>query len=120
MTYNEGTILLKNCPQCGSGDVGWDNISVRPYCKECHHWGKFNRGSARDAIESWNNESKPVEKKEDTRLLYEIKILSAGIESLIDVYVSRLEEEGSPYLLGKLTTYEIIQARLKEILLDTK
>lgn len=51
--------LLKHCPNCGSGDVRWDEVSVRPYCAECKTWGRVNHsGKAADAIESWNARSK--------------------------------------------------------------
>ena len=46
--------LVRLCPNCGSGDVQWCNISVRPYCAECHTWGAVNFGSADDAIKAWN------------------------------------------------------------------
>jgi hypothetical protein len=45
---------LEPCWRCGSGDLGWDDISVRPYCKDCNTWGIDNFGSVRDAIDSWN------------------------------------------------------------------
>lgn len=43
------------CPACGSGDVTFCNISVRPYCNECKHWGRVNFGSVADAIRDWND-----------------------------------------------------------------
>ena len=46
---------IKNCPHCGSGDVHVCNISVRPYCDECGHWGAVNFGSIQDAVERWND-----------------------------------------------------------------
>lgn len=46
---------LKNCPQCGSGDVRFDEISVRPYCLECKYWPPVNFGTKSDAIKKWNN-----------------------------------------------------------------
>lgn len=46
--------LIKICPQCGSGDVRFDEISVRPYCNDCHYWAPVNFGTAQDAIKKWN------------------------------------------------------------------
>ncbi len=47
---------LNNCPRCGSGDVRWCGISVRPYCNECGHWGMAHHGNAEQAIERWNKQ----------------------------------------------------------------
>ena len=47
--------LIRHCPECGSGDVRWCAISVRPYCSDCHHWGPINYGTAVDAIMQWNS-----------------------------------------------------------------
>lgn len=30
------------CPQCGSGDMQWENISNRHYCRDCHYWEPVN------------------------------------------------------------------------------
>ena len=49
------TDFIKQCPKCGSGDVHFCNISIRPYCAECNHWGRVNFGSREDAIEEWND-----------------------------------------------------------------
>lgn len=46
--------LIRLCPECGSGDVRWCSISVRPYCADCHTWGSVNFGAASDAIKAWN------------------------------------------------------------------
>lgn len=46
--------LTKLCPECGSGDVRWCSVSVRPYCNECRHWGPINFGSEQDAVDAWN------------------------------------------------------------------
>lgn len=46
--------LVRWCPDCGSGDVRWCNISVRPYCAECGTWGSVNLGTADDAAQAWN------------------------------------------------------------------
>jgi hypothetical protein len=32
--------------------MGFDNISVRPYCKECKWWHPVNLGSKEDALQS--------------------------------------------------------------------
>ena len=50
---------LPCCPQCGSGDVRWCDISVRPYCKDCGHWGAVNHGTKEDAVAAWEREAKP-------------------------------------------------------------
>lgn len=42
------------CPSCGSGDVRFCHISVRPYCAECNTWGAVNYGTAEDSIKAWN------------------------------------------------------------------
>lgn len=43
------------CPECGSGDVRFDNISVRPYCADCSHWGAVNMtGTSKDSVKAWN------------------------------------------------------------------
>jgi uncharacterized protein (DUF983 family) len=47
--------LIRHCPECGSGDVRWCTISVRPYCNDCDTWGPINYGSAMDAIMPWNS-----------------------------------------------------------------
>lgn len=46
--------LIEICPECGSGDVRWCNVSVRPYCNDCKTWGPFNYGSADKAADDWN------------------------------------------------------------------
>ena len=45
---------LDACPACGSNDISWCNISVRPYCNECGHWGRVNYGGPLDAVKAWN------------------------------------------------------------------
>lgn len=46
------------CPECGSGDVRFDHISVRPYCNECKYWGAVNMtGTSKDATRAWNVEA---------------------------------------------------------------
>lgn len=47
--------LKRECPECGSGDVGWCNISLRAYCNECGFWNVVNHGNMSDGIMSWNN-----------------------------------------------------------------
>lgn len=47
--------LIKVCPRCGSGDVRMCNISIRPYCNECHYWAPVNYGNEQHAIIEWNN-----------------------------------------------------------------
>jgi hypothetical protein len=47
---------LNVCPCCSSGDVRWCNISVRPYCNECKHWGRAHFGTAEEAIKRWNSQ----------------------------------------------------------------
>lgn len=46
--------LMAECPRCGSGDIDWCPISVRPYCAECSHWGAVNHGHPEDAVREWN------------------------------------------------------------------
>lgn len=53
--------LIQKCPNCGSGDVEFCHISVRPYCRECNHWGAVNFGTKGDAIREWNDELKRSE-----------------------------------------------------------
>jgi len=48
---------LANCPECEGGDVWFCEISVRPYCGDCHHWAPVNYGTKADAIVLWNNAS---------------------------------------------------------------
>jgi len=45
---------LEPCSECGSSDLAWCGISVRPYCRECGHWGRVNYGSPEEAIKNWN------------------------------------------------------------------
>lgn len=52
--------LIKECPECGSGDVRFCTISVRPYCNECKYWAPVNFGTAEEAIERWNKRLKPT------------------------------------------------------------
>ena len=47
--------LIKTCPECGSGDVDFCQISVRPHCNECGYWSPINHGSKQDAIKLWND-----------------------------------------------------------------
>jgi len=55
MASNIITEQPKECPRCGSYDVRLCNISVRPYCGECKHWGSLNlNGTMEDAIKEWN------------------------------------------------------------------
>jgi len=46
--------LIRMCYECGSGDVRWCSISVRPYCAECDTWGPVNYGSAAESVATWN------------------------------------------------------------------
>ncbi len=46
--------LIQLCPHCGSGDVRWCGISVRPYCAECQYWAPVNFGPASEAVQKWN------------------------------------------------------------------
>lgn len=48
------TELIRICPRCGSGDIMWCNISVRPFCDECKYWGAINYGPVQEAVDSWN------------------------------------------------------------------
>jgi uncharacterized protein (DUF983 family) len=48
--------LVRLCPHCGSGDVQWCQISVRPYCADCGLWGAVNFGTADDAVRAWNDQ----------------------------------------------------------------
>lgn len=50
------TALICRCPQCGSGDVKFCNISVRPYCNECKYWAPMHFGTKADAITRWNKQ----------------------------------------------------------------
>lgn len=45
---------LEPCSECGSSDLAWCAISVRPYCRECNHWGRVNFGLPKEAIKEWN------------------------------------------------------------------
>jgi len=49
---------LKPCPCCGSGDIGFCNISIRPYCNECNHWGPAHFGTKFDAVDRWNKKKR--------------------------------------------------------------
>ncbi len=64
---------LDYCPKCGSGDVNFCGISVRPYCNECGHWGRVNYGTQQDAIDNWNEASaksqQPDPRDEQIRVL---------------------------------------------------
>ena len=56
--------LIQICPQCGSGDVRWENISKRPYCNDCGHWGKVNHDQTIEAgVQSWNEEVRKAGKE---------------------------------------------------------
>ena len=46
---------LRNCPNCGSGDVLFCEISVRPHCNDCKHWAPVNHGTKQEAVDKWNN-----------------------------------------------------------------
>ncbi len=58
----EETNDIANCPDCGSGDVRFCNVSVRPYCNECKKWGDVNLGTKEEAIARWNKEAQDKEK----------------------------------------------------------
>lgn len=53
-----GRALMLPCPKCGSGDVRWCNISVRPHCGDCGYWAPVNFGSAEEAVIAWNKKAK--------------------------------------------------------------
>ncbi len=55
---------LKPCSECGSSDLVWCGISVRPYCRECNHWGGVNYGPAEEAIMKWNDTYDRVQTQE--------------------------------------------------------
>jgi hypothetical protein len=58
VTWEEGMSDIACCPYCGSGDITFCEISVRPYCRECKYWGAINlTGTKEDAIRVWNNHS---------------------------------------------------------------
>ena len=46
--------LVLMCPECGGGDVKWDHLSLRPYCKECNYWPRSHCGTASEAVLNWN------------------------------------------------------------------
>ena len=57
---------LLNCPECDSGDVVFESISVRPYCNECKYWAPINyTGTKQDAIDAWNKKKLEVEETID-------------------------------------------------------
>lgn len=51
---------LLPCPECGSGDIRWCAISVRPYCGDCGYWAPVNHGTDEDAVNDWNKKSRLV------------------------------------------------------------
>ena len=52
---------ISNCPECGSGDVEYCQISKRFYCNECKYWQAINYGTKADAIRKWNKLSQKEE-----------------------------------------------------------
>lgn len=56
MSFNGPSNLSRLCPLMGCGDVRWCNISVRPYCNDCGHWGPVNYGNEQDAIKLWHEQ----------------------------------------------------------------
>lgn len=56
--------LTLYCSECGSGDVHFCNISVRPYCNECRYWAPVNWGSIHDAVFLWNKKVKKAQESE--------------------------------------------------------
>lgn len=57
--------LIKLCPECGSGDIIFCEVSVRPYCNDCRIWAPVNFGTKEDAIRKWN---KKVKKAHELKL----------------------------------------------------
>lgn len=49
---------LLACPDCGSGDVAFCEISRRPHCNECGRRGSANHGPDQWAIDKWNEDSR--------------------------------------------------------------
>lgn len=83
---------LSPCPKCGGENLAWCGISVRPYCRECGHWGRVNHGAANDAIEAWNSSASRAEanadmRRENRRLAAEVERLRA-IEATAREYVA--------------------------------
>ena len=77
---------LHPCSKCGSYDLEWCEISVRPYCRECNNWGYTNFGTSKDAINSWNERYEKLneeEVKEENNL--DIKELNDNLKEIINL-----------------------------------
>lgn len=55
---------LLPCPSCGSENVSYCGISVRPFCADCGH-GPTNYGTKARGIAAWNASSRRANAKID-------------------------------------------------------
>lgn len=46
--------LVRTCPKCGSGDIEWEQISVRPHCRDCNYWPRPHHGTEKEMVKEWN------------------------------------------------------------------
>ena len=76
--------LIRLCWGCGSGDVGWCDISKRPYCNECGKWGRVNFGTSEDAVRQWHANLKKEGEYTEFELNEMLRIQNQDIDIEID------------------------------------
>lgn len=85
MTYEELLSKLAPCSKCGSQNLTWCGISVRPYCLDCKRWGRVNHGTPQDAIDDWNEMASRAEARaEERRDAKKVGPLEAERDRLLD------------------------------------
>jgi len=93
--------LICTCPECGSNDVKFCNISVRPYCHECNYWSPINFGTKQDAIRIWN---KKLQK--DRRIVIDLDRYVKNVLKKYDMY----DEETLELALSDLDQYSFFES----------
>lgn len=76
--------LVLLCHGCHSGDVGWCDVSKRPYCNECNMWGRVNYGTPQDAIRQWHANLKDKQGYTEYELNEMFRIQNQDIDIEID------------------------------------
>jgi len=101
---------IENCPECGSGDVEYCQISKRFYCNECKYWQPINYGTKADAIRKWNELSQKEEPHAELKRKYE-ECEYICIYPLDDTWITTYEP-----IWAESVEYKLIHKRHKEVL----
>ena len=103
---------------CGSGDISWCNISLRPHCNDCSHWGQINYSGKVDAtILHWNMQYTNTP-KQDNRIV-DIIWYVGELELIAASYRRQIKKKLNGDV-SRLGTLESVISNLRSILGDDK